>query len=176
MRGILAGHRHQLQGRFHLVVPLMQNLLRCLFLPTPVTGSKVETLVRIPPWLSADVATAPYATAYTRLLCMLCDPTASSAAVPGSRRRQELTPATTKVRRIAGQHLPYLLEEYIQCQLQHKLLPDVKSALTPGLYSVLSVSSPEILRMINASIDASGRALFKILYNDYGRFGKWDEH
>ena len=176
MRGILAGHRHQLQGRFHLIIPLMQNLLRCLFLPNRATGSKAETPSRIPPWLSADVAAAPYATAYTRLLCMLCDPTASSAAAPRSRRIQELTPATTKARRIAGQHLPYLLEEYIRCQLEHQLPPDVKSALTPGLYALLSVSSPKTLHMINASMDASGRALFKVLYSDYGRFGRWDEH
>ena len=176
MGGILAGHRLKLQGRFHLVIPLMQSLLRCLFIPNWGTRSKVETRVSIPPWLSADVATAPYATAYARLLCALCDPTTSSVAAPGSRRRQELTPATAKARRVASQHLPYLLEEYIQDQLQYRLLPDVKSALTPGLYSILEVSSPETLRMVNAAMDASGRTLFKALYTDYGRFGRWREH
>src|SRR5437762_3393566 len=106
---------------------------------------------------------------------MLCDPTASSVAIPRNRHRQELTPATAKARRIAGQYLPHLLKEYIQCQLRYRLLPEVKSAMTPGLYAVLEVSTPETLRMVNAAMDASGRALFKILYSDYGRFGKWEE-
>src|SRR6266480_898345 len=126
MRGILAGHRLKLRGRFHLVIPLMQNLLRCLFLPKRSTENKAEAHVTIPPWLSFDiVAAAPYATAYAQLLCMLCDPTASSVAIPRNRHRQELTPATAKARRIAGQYLPHLLKEYIQCQLRYRLLPEV---------------------------------------------------
>ncbi|KAH0537311.1 hypothetical protein FGG08_005865 [Glutinoglossum americanum] len=175
-RGILAGHRLNLRGRFHLIVPLMQNLLRCLFLPNRSVGTQVEALGSMPQWLSPNVvAAAPYAIAYARLLRMLCNPAASSVA-GSNNRHKELTPATAKAHRIAGQHLPYILMEYIQCQLQYRLSPEVKSALIPGLYAILEVSNPQTLRMVNAAMDASGRALFKVLYTDYNRFGKWDGH
>lgn len=114
------------------------------------------------------------ATAYARLLTTLCDPSTSAVAGKSHRTQQQLTPATDKARRQIGQHLPYLLMEYAQCQLHSRLAPEVKEAMLPGLNAVFEVTSKEMLRMINAAMDASSRAVFKGMYEEYRAFGRWD--
>ena len=45
--------------------------------------------------------------------------------------------------------------------------------LNPGLYAIFDAMSQEVMRTVNSALDSSGRAIFKVLYNDYRRFGKW---
>jgi nucleolar pre-ribosomal-associated protein 2 len=93
---------------------------------------------------------------------------------PGA-SREALIDETKKAKSIAGQYLKYVVAEYTQCSLRGALLPDVKAALMPGLYAVLDVMSKETLRSLNAGLDASSRAVFKSLYDDYVKFGKWNQ-
>ena len=65
--------------------------------------------------------------------------------------------------------------EYARCQLEARIEPEVRTALMPGLYAVFDVMGMESMRTLNAAVDASGRAIFKGLYDDYRRFGKWKE-
>ena len=90
-------------------------------------------------------------------------------------RDRALTDQTKKAKRIAGQYLQYVVMEYAQCSLRGSLSPEVKAAILPGLYAALDVMSRESMRALNAALDVSGRAVFKSLYDDYVKFGKWNK-
>lgn len=177
MNGLLTVHRLKLRGRFHIIIPVLQSLLRCLFTRNPSTHIRSSKSNTSPNWLSPKGLEAPQARAYARLLTSLCDPTVSSVTAPGKKRqRDDLTPATDKARKMAGQHLPYVLMEYIQCRLHSNLASaEVKQALMPGIYALLDSMSQETRRMVNAAMDSSGRAMFRDLWADYTRFRKWNE-
>lgn len=162
---ILAVHRAKIGGRYHLVLLTLQVLLRCLFIPytnSEAVGSE------------ASVFGESHATAYGRILNQICDPTVSSVTRWRNRSRLKLNDETKKARSIAGQHLPYLIMEFCGCQLKGRLLPEIRAALNAGLYAVFTVIPPEMMRTMNAAMDSSSRSVFKALYDDYMRFGKWN--
>lgn len=173
---VLSLQRLKIGGRFHLVVNAMQRLLGCLFARSRKRGrsARFQTTLSQPFWLAP--LEASHATYYTRLLTSLCDPTVSAVLrpQPGS-SREALTDQTKKAKRIAGQYLQYVVMEYAQCSLRGSLSPEVKAAVMPGLYAALDVMSRESMRALNAALDVSGRAVFKSLYDDYVKFGKWNK-
>ncbi|PGH13910.1 hypothetical protein AJ79_03325 [Helicocarpus griseus UAMH5409] len=178
--GLLFGqYRQKLSGRFHLILPVMQRLLRLLFTPSSRPQKSSRFLSATPPWIDNDpnasstVREPSYATQFTRLLTTLCDPTVS-AVQRGKRSDSGLTDNTKKVKSLAGQHLQYLVMEYAMCQLRGQLVPEMKAALMPGFYAVLDVMSKDTMRGMNAAMDSSSRAVFRGLYDDYVRFGKWN--
>jgi hypothetical protein len=175
---LLTRFRKRLGGRYHLLLPVFQGLLRCLFRPIPIPASSKQPQIRHhqPPWLlisTTEPLTSKSATQYTRLLTSLCDPTASS--VSSSRHRTPLTDDTKKAKSMAGQYMQYLVMEYARCQLQGQLPAEVKTALMPGLYAVLDVMPRDLMRGMNAAMDSSSRAIFKGLYEDYQHFGRWNQ-
>ncbi|KAL4934119.1 ribosome biogenesis protein URB2 [Aspergillus undulatus] len=177
--GLLLGlHRQKMGGRFHLVLLALQRLLQCLF-ARPKKRSRLarsdSEYGKQPYWLSQ--LNAAHAIHFTRLLTSLCDPTVSAVSrpMPGAAGYEGLTDQTKKAKQIAGQYLQYLIMEYAQASLRSALHPDVKAALMPGLYSVLDVMSRDTMRAMNAGLDISGRAMFKALYDDYMKFGKWNK-
>ncbi|KAL4950681.1 Urb2/Npa2 family-domain-containing protein [Aspergillus filifer] len=179
LMGLLLGlHRQKMGGRFHLILLALQRLLQCLFarLKKRSRLAKADSEHgKQPYWLSQLDAT--HATYFTRLLTSLCDPTVSAVSrpTPGAGGYEGLTDQTKKAKQIAGQYLQYLVMEYAQSSLRSALHPDVKAALMPGLYSVLDVMSRDTMRAMNAGLDISGRAMFKGLYDDYMKFGKWNK-
>ncbi|MCJ1243369.1 hypothetical protein MMC30_000566, partial [Trapelia coarctata] len=169
---LLAVHRSKLGGRYHLVVLALQGMLRCLF--TPYTSSMDSSLhLQRPPWLKNTRLEAEHATAYARLLSSICDPSVSAVTRSKNRARQELNDETKKARNIAGQHLQYLIMEFCRCQLQGRMDPEVRRALNPGYYAIFDAMSQDVMRTVNSALDAPGRAIFKIVYDDYRRFGRW---
>ncbi|PGH08557.1 hypothetical protein GX51_01076 [Blastomyces parvus] len=177
--GLVFGqYRQKVSGRFHLILPVMQRLLRLLFTPSSRPQRSSRSHLTPPPWADSHNASSvlhspSHATQFTRLLTTLCDPTVS-AVQRVQRSDSGLTDNTKKVKSLAGQHLQYLVMEYAICQLRGQLAPEMKAALMPGLYSVLDVMSKETMRGMNAAMDSSSRAVFKSLYDDYVRFGKWN--
>lgn len=163
---LLVVHRMKLGGRYHLLLPALHRLLRCLF----ISYTKDEASFRaLDSPTSLGVAQAA---AYGRLLTSICDPTVSSVTRHKKWSRHELNDETKKVRNIAGQHLQYLIMEYCHNQLKGRLEPGVKAALTPGLYAILDVMSQDVMRTINAAMDSSSQSIFKALYEDYRRSGR----
>ena len=163
-------HRKKLGGRYHLVIRALQCLLRCLFVPYKYLEQSVYSV-------EEEMSYAGYgeaqATAYARLLTTICDPTVS--AITGSKRtpRQELNDETQKARGIAGQHLQYVVEEFCSCQLEGRLLPEMRVALSPGLWAIFDVMTQGVMRNRNAAMGSSSRSVFKALYDEYRRSGKW---
>jgi nucleolar pre-ribosomal-associated protein 2 len=177
LMGLVLGlQRLKIGGRFHLVVNAMQRLLTCLFAKSRKRSrsAKSQTNRSQPFWLAP--LSASHTTHYTRLLTSLCDPTVSAVLRPQpGASREALTDETKKAKRIAGQYLQYVVTAYTRVSLNASLQPDVKAALMPGLYAALDVMSRESMRALNAALDVSGRAVFKSLYDDYVKFGKWNK-
>lgn len=180
LMGLLLGlHRQKLGGRFHLILPVIQRLLNCLFARSRKRTRSMrfeKGALEQPYWLVP--LQASHAVHFTRLLTSLCDPTVSAVARPtqsGPGAQEGLTDQTKKAKRIAGQYLQYVIMEYAQTSLRGSMTPEVKAAILPGLYTVLDVMSRETMRALNAGLDASGRAVFKGLYDDYVKFGKWNK-
>lgn len=179
LMGVLFGiHRQKLGGRFHLILPAMQRLLNCLFARIKKRTRAMVSEKRYtqqPYWLAP--LQASHAVHFTRLLTSLCDPTVSAVSRPTQTGlgHEGLTDQTKKAKRIAGQYLQYLVMEYAESSLRGSLTPEVKAAILPGLYSVLDVMSRDTMRALNAGLDVSGRAIFKGLYDDYVKFGRWNK-
>jgi nucleolar pre-ribosomal-associated protein 2 len=165
--GTIAGlYRQQLGGRFHILIPALQSLLRALFFaPGQSHSNKVRS--------GGSVSNAVL---FTRLLTSLCDPTLSSVSRPSrpGHARDGLVDQTKKAKVISGQHARILIQSYAHNMLQAPLKPEIKNALAPGLYAVLDAMPTESKRALNASLDVSARAIFKTLHEDYVRFGKWN--
>ncbi|PCH02005.1 Hypothetical protein PENO1_034900 [Penicillium occitanis (nom. inval.)] len=162
---IVALYRQQLGGRFHLLIPALQSLLKALF-PNQKRNQKDGPALGI-----------SHTVQFTRLLTSLCDPTVSAVSRPSrptSNSSNSLTDQTKKAKMIAGQHLRILIESYAQNMLEAPLQPDIKTALAPGLYAILDAMPTESKRGLNAGMDISSRAIFKTLHEEYVRFGKWN--
>ena len=172
LQAILTSHRLKLEGHFHLVVQSMESLLRCLFTPLPFSNATSSKFFSPPPWLpttSAQLNTR-HAAAFTRLLTLICNPSVSSVT---RSQHNALTSATDKAKRMAGQHMQYVLMAYIRLQLEMKMTPAVREQLIPGIYAIFDTTTPELRRAINEGMDGSGQAVFRNLYADYTKFGKW---
>lgn len=172
-------YRQKLSGRFHLVLPVMQALLRCLFTYNQKSSNSSGAVLARPPWVEGSHNMEPsHGTQFSRLLSSLCDPTVSSVQRPGGvgHSKQALNDNTKKVKSLAGQYLQYLVMEYTSCQLKGHTPPEMKATLMPGMYVILDVMSQSTMRAMNAGMDSSSRAVFKTLYDDYIRFGKWDHN
>jgi nucleolar pre-ribosomal-associated protein 2 len=113
---------------------------------------------------------AVHAAAFTRLVTSICDPSVSSVQ---RSQRNNLTSATDKAKRMAGQHMQFVLMTYIKLQLEMKMLPEVREKMVPALYAIFDTTTPELRKAISESLDSSGRAVFGTIYRDYSKFGKW---
>jgi hypothetical protein len=193
---LLSRNRTRVGGRFHLLLPALQGLLQCLFRPIPaaqVTSTKQPSIRAIhPPWLYiSNTSTTNNSTAtpkpqthalpshtsaslVARLLSSLCNPTPSS--VTRQAAKPTLTDPTKAAGCVAGQYAPYLLTTYTRCQLIGQLAGgrEAKAALMPGLYAVLDVVPAEVMRGMNSMMDGGQRAIWRGLWEEWRRWGRWD--
>ncbi|KAK6509515.1 hypothetical protein TWF481_004255 [Arthrobotrys musiformis] len=173
MGNILSGQRFRIKNRHGLITATLEALMNLLFLPR-ITGRKRSDTEIHPPWLASAkgwTVTKEAALAYCRLLTMLCDPSTSSVRM--NRKSDNLSSATVAARKAVEPHVPGILKQYINLNLTHHLTSDVRAALTPGLYAMFDVMQESTLRSLNMSLDNPGRVVFKALYEDWNKFGKW---
>lgn len=185
---LLSRFRRRLADRHHLLLPLLQQMLRFFFYSPAVqrrarqasiTGSDPESLLRtLPNWLKTSGSIMPPSTAteFSRLLSSICNPTVSAAK--SSRKGGKgsaLNDETKRVKALAGQHMQYLVMEYCRCTLDGDIAAGVKEKLMPGVYTILDAMNRDLMRSMNADMDPSSRAIFKNLYDDWVRYGKWDK-
>ncbi|ETN37414.1 uncharacterized protein HMPREF1541_08405 [Cyphellophora europaea CBS 101466] len=185
---LLSRFRRRLADRHHLLLPVLQQLVRCLFYSDEVTkrarqpsviGSDPSSYLRsLPSWLTLSSVPLPASAAVSlsRLLSSICNPTVSAAKSSSKRsKNNELNDETKRVKTIAGQHMQYLVMEYCRCSLDGDIGPGVKEKLLPGMYTILDAMSRDLMRAMNSAMDPSSRAIFKTLYDDWTRYGKWDK-
>ncbi|KAL9026555.1 MAG: hypothetical protein Q9196_004796 [Gyalolechia fulgens] len=160
---ILAFHRKRLGGRYHLILPALQSLLRPLFIPF--------TAIRPSHASSSHPYTKTHASAYSRLLLQIADPPISSLT-PRHRSGKEnlnLTDATKTAKSVAGQHLHYVVMTYCECQLKGRLEKEVREQLKPGLWAMLDVIPQEVMRVMNGAMGKEGRGVWKAVYSEWRR-------
>ncbi|KAI1282499.1 Urb2/Npa2 family-domain-containing protein [Xylaria sp. FL0933] len=168
---IIKRHRLRLSGHFHILLTALRALLTVLLTdPNSSTSGRRTARPRHPPWLLARLQPR-HAERFGRLLTLVCEP--SAASVARSRSRSELDSATDVARRAAGQYMYLVLEVYIKLQLETEVPRDMRKALEVGVFSVLDITSEGCRKALNESLDASGRAVFRALFAEYRKFGKW---
>ncbi|KAH8668609.1 Urb2/Npa2 family-domain-containing protein [Xylariales sp. PMI_506] len=165
---IIKRHRLRLEGHHHLLVSILQVLLHVL-LADPLS-KQVSTTSTLPPWLSARLKPR-HAGRFARLLTLVCEP--SAASVVRGANKPALDSAVDAVKRSAGQHMFRVVMLYIKLQLEATVSREVRKELEAGMFSVLSITPETTLRILNESLDASGRAIFRRIWADYRKFGKW---
>ncbi|RYP03255.1 hypothetical protein DL764_005248 [Monosporascus ibericus] len=174
---IIKRHRRRLEGHFPILIATLQAMLRVLLADpnSPQAHRHPQARSQHPPWLSSRLQ-ARHAARFARLLTLICEPSAASVArssTAAAAKAPQLDSATDAAKRAAGQDMFLVLETYIRLQLEADVPRDVRKALETGVYSVLNVTPQGCRRVLNESLDANGRALFRQMYADYKKFGRW---
>lgn len=163
--------RLKVNGRNHMLVNILKRLLNCLLNRSGRPGRAVGKGKDQPNWLAPLQASD--AENLTRLLTSLSDPTVSAVSRPSG--SDALIDQTKKAKGIASQYLRGFIMDYSRMCLQGTFSPEIKAALMPGLYSVMTILSRESMQALNTELEVSSRAVFKGLYDDYIKFGKWNK-
>jgi Urb2/Npa2 family len=163
-------HRKHISGRMHLLIPVLQILLTCLFTLHPQSRA---TVVQTPPsWLSkyTSLLSAPHATAYARILLTLAQPTVSSTSTASRNRANPfLIDETRKARQYAAQYVPYILMHFCSMQLAGRMTPEVRKALLPGIWACIEIVPREKLRGMSATMGRDDRAVWTSLWSEWCR-------
>ncbi|KAI1116229.1 Urb2/Npa2 family-domain-containing protein [Nemania sp. NC0429] len=170
---IIRRHRLRLSGHFHILLATLRALLTVLLAdPNPSISNRQAARARHPPWLAARLQPR-HAERFARLLTLVCEPSAASVARSRARAGSELDSATDVAKRAAGQHMYLVLEAYVKLQLEVEVSREMRRALEVGVFSVLDITGEGCRKVLNESLDASGRAVFRALFAEYRKFGKW---
>jgi nucleolar pre-ribosomal-associated protein 2 len=141
-RLLLLVHRAKSGGRSHLLLPLLQGLLFCLFMPTSARSGALPAWLRSTTTTTAPITLTPTnAAQYTRLLSTLCNPPQSTISKAHQRSSRNLTDPLKLAREKTSNFLYPLLASLCRFQLSGRLLPDVRTKLMPGLWEVVGTAS-----------------------------------
>ncbi|KAI1431158.1 hypothetical protein GGR50DRAFT_103831 [Xylaria sp. CBS 124048] len=168
---IIKRYRLRLSGHFHILLTTLRALLSVLLAdPAASVPVRRNASSQHPPWLLSRLQPR-HAERFARLLTLICEP--SAASVARSRARSELDSATDAAKRAAGQYMYLVLEMYVKLQLEVEVSREMRKALEVGVFSVLDITSEGCRKVLNESLDAAGRAVFRALFAEYRKFGKW---
>lgn len=157
---VIRRHRVRLEDHYHILLTTMEPLLRALVYNTsPSRGTGPSGLK------------AKHATQYARLVTLVTEP--SAASVSRAQHVGALDSAADAAKRTAGRHVYLILMLYVKLQLEVEVSRDVQEALEPGMNSIFDVTPPEVRKILNDAMDASGRAILREMFKRYAQFGKW---
>lgn len=168
-RLVLLLHRSRLGGRFHLLLPLLQSLLLCLFIPNANRGAA------LPRWLDSALPSTPTrltpanASQYAKLLATLSTPTQSS--VQRTRSATTLNDPIKAAREYAAQHVYPLLSSLCRYQLYGRLDAEVRSKLMPGVWDVIALGQldKEGIDAMFAGLGRSEKDVWRGVWAEYVR-------
>jgi len=171
-RLILLVHRNKLGGRSHILLPLLQGLLFCLFMPTSTRSGA------LPAWLRSNSPTEPRrltplnASQYARLLATLCNPPQSSISKTHqhSRKSKDLNDPIKAARERTSHFLYPLLSSFCRFQLAGRLDPAVRVKLMPGIWEIIGTASVS-KSSVDAMFAGMGRAEKDVWR---GLWGEWE--
>jgi nucleolar pre-ribosomal-associated protein 2 len=167
---LLSLHRKHIGERFHLLIPLLQNLLSSLFILHSYTNPLPSQSP--PPWLGthSHPLSGWHAIAYTRILLTLTQPTVSSATTQHSRKANNfLVDETRKARQYAGKYVPYVLMHYCNLLLVGRLTTDVRKSLLTGIWACIDIVPKEGLRAMNAGMGRDERSIWATVWSDWNQ-------
>ncbi|KAF2154685.1 hypothetical protein K461DRAFT_275841 [Myriangium duriaei CBS 260.36] len=184
LRLILQFHRPSLGGRLHIVIPVLRQLMACLFIPGRGSSSHKAQFQRNfqhPPWLDQDTKSLlpTHAQLFTRLIALLCNPPQST--VPGYRAGSDqprLTDVVREARLHVSEFVPALIHAFCHFQLHGILGEGMKEVLAPAIHAmfdVMDMAEPEDKRVIalGASMNKAELALLRKEHGEWKRFGRW---
>lgn len=167
-RLILLLHRGRLGGRFHLLLPLLQNLLFLLFNPHSGRGA-------LPAWLKGPNTTPLSPTngaQFARVLATLCNPPQSSIQKThtGGKTSKTLNDPVKAAREKTSAFLYPLLASFSRFQLSGRLDAGVREKLMPGVWEVVGTASlsRDGLDAMFAGLGRSERDVWR------GVWGEWE--
>ncbi|CAO2655369.1 Nn.00g104330.m01.CDS01 [Neocucurbitaria sp. VM-36] len=173
-RLILLVHRGRLGGRFHLLLPLLQGLLFCLFIPNASRSGALPTWLRTITGTDPVRLTPANSNQYSRLLSTLCNPPQSSITrahhYQSSRKSKDLNDPVKAARERASHFLYPLLASFCRFQLNGRLEAGVREKLMVGIYEVIGTASlhKEALDAMFAGLGRSERDVWR------GLWGEWE--
>ncbi|KAF2851497.1 hypothetical protein T440DRAFT_507365 [Plenodomus tracheiphilus IPT5] len=178
-RLILLLHRGRIGGRFHILLPLLQGLLFCLFIPnTPRSGA-------LPTWLRPTASTSTStlqihltpqnATQFSRILSTLCNPPQSSITKAhqhhhSSSKNKDLNDPVKAARERTGAFLYPLLAAFCRFQLGGRLEAGVREKVMPGVWEAVGTAAvhKEGLDAMFAGLGRSEKDVWR------GVWGEWE--
>ena len=162
VNSLLLNHLNRLNGRFHILVRVLQALQANLFVPTKRTSrSRFRTLG------------PKHAHAFARLLTFLATPPQLRKATT---RPSSFVDESRKQQAHVGRFVQPLLHDYCVQVLQGSLADGVREALHPGLWAILEtmeICDAHGVKVLSSSMDHGERAILRGLYADWKSFGKW---
>ena len=165
-------HRNKLGGRSHILLPLLQGLLFCLFMPTSTRSGALPSWLRSTSPTEAVRLTSLSASQYTRLLSTLCNPPQSSISKSHqhSRKSRDLNDPIKAARERTSHFLYPLLASFCRFQLAGRLDPVVRVKLMPGIWEVVGTASlhKEGLDAMFAGLGRSEKDVWR------GLWGEWE--
>lgn len=167
---ILAFHRKRLGGRNHLILLVLQSLLRPLFIPFAPAKSGTSA-----PSDEDHPFTAVHAAAYSRLLSQIVDPPLASLQPHTSNRNHRnnnLNDPTKTAKSIAGQYLHHLIASYCKELLEGRLGGEaVRREIEKGMAKVAGVVGVERLRVMNSGLGRGERGVWRGVWGEWRRLG-----
>jgi hypothetical protein len=176
---ILQLYHRRLSSKYHLIVRMLQVMLHMFVTTTPMASIKLQnTVSRPPPWLKTSCS-AGSAQLFSRILTMWTNPPSVTWHENRSQdAKRQLTSYTAKTAKAVSKHVPWFMMEYVALQAEY---PDlimeelVQKALAPGIYALFGILGTYEREMCMAALDGAGRGIFKKLWEDWSKFGKFTE-
>ncbi|KAG7754233.1 hypothetical protein KL910_005139 [Ogataea haglerorum] len=152
LSNVLLFQRFRFSNRQHLITLSFIPLMECLF------KLKMDA--------SAGLA-------YQRLVGNLCEISASS--VTNAETESSLTSAISYMKFQLRKFASLLIMNYVKFYLIYRLDPATKEALEGSMFVIFDLLTINELNYINLSLDSQARVVYKTLFDDYKKFGKWRE-
>ncbi|ODV85411.1 hypothetical protein CANARDRAFT_28210 [[Candida] arabinofermentans NRRL YB-2248] len=165
---VLLFQRYRFSNRQHLLISTFVSLMECLF---DKGNNKSISYAAISSSKEAGLA-------FHRLMSNLCEPSSSSISnqyhdVNNSSKDTSITTALSIVKSQLRKSTPVLVFNYLRFYLQYSMTPEVKESINNSIFLIFDLLTANELNYINASIDSQSRVVFKNIYDDYKKFGKW---
>ena len=93
-------------------------------------------------------------------------------------KRQKLSSNAAKTGKAVSKHIPWFMMEYVALLAEYPELvieEGVQKALAPGLYALFGILGTYEREMCMAALDGSGRGIFKNLWEEWSKFGRFVE-
>ncbi|GME84866.1 unnamed protein product [[Candida] boidinii] len=111
----------------------------------------------------------------------LCEPSgsfvsgSSHSTSDSSASAVALTSTMSTLKARLRKSLPSVILNYISLAVRYNMNLEIKEIVVDSLFLIFDVLTMNELKLINSSLDSQGRTLFKSVYDDYKKYGKWRE-